>query len=390
MLKMDAFVSILASFYPSEKARFLDYVETYNKNTAFTLLTPQHVVSAKPFDPLAYHFISELYNYTYNYTSRTQYVLKNRYTTEILRHYRKKWRRGLFFDTPALAKYETLKNVILDNNFIGTKQKEEYIALFAKSQRIYFAFCRLARLFKMKRAKANPTAMDLCFNPLHTLKSTILIDLYDDAAKTMYTFRISDLINIINTSLSHSPNFFADPQYIKNPYTNIPFTKAQLYSLYFAIRASSHILPPLFHLFFLEKCSISRFVLKNECYIREEAIRNYLKNMTNETKLYYIRQMLIYHYNDIPHIIIHPQFPKEKLVETFSSFLSDYLVALYSLQPEYKIEAYANLKDRLYEFSIKNQNYGRLEIMTKNKKTNNTFLPSSLETNTILTFNFRS
>jgi hypothetical protein len=66
MLKMDAFVSILASFYPSEKARFLDYVETYNKNTAFTLLMPDGV-SAKPFDPLAYHFISELYNYTYNF-----------------------------------------------------------------------------------------------------------------------------------------------------------------------------------------------------------------------------------------------------------------------------------------------------------------------------------
>jgi hypothetical protein len=160
--------------------------------------------------------------------------------------------------------------------------------------------------------------------------------------------------------------------------------------LYFAIRASPHILPPLFHLFFLEKCSISLFVVKNECYIREEAIRNYLKNMNGEMKLYYIRQMLIYHYNDIPHIIIHPQFPKEKLVETFSSYLSDYLVALYSLQPEYKIEAYANLKDRLYEFSIKNQNYGRIELVPKKHKRNYTLL-SSLETNALpLTFNFRS
>jgi len=112
--------------------------------------------------------------------------------------------------------------------------------------------------------------------------------------------------------------------------------------------------------------------------------------MNGETKLYYIRQMLIYHYNDVPHIIIHPQFPKEKLVETFSSFLSDYLIALYSLQPEYKIEAYANLKDRLYEFSIKNQNYGRVDIVSKKNKRNYSFLSSSLETNNVLTFNFRS
>jgi hypothetical protein len=248
------------------------------------------------------------------------------------------------------------------------KKKKEYIMHFCKSQRVYFALCKLARLFKLRKiSKSHTNTTDLCLNPLNTLSPTILFNLYDDTARRIYTFRLSDMINIINNSLSHSPNFFADPQYIKNPYTNIPFTKAQLYNLYFAIKHSSFLIPPLFHFFFLVNFNLPEFTIKNESYIREEAINNYYTNMTRENKLYYINQMIIYHMGDMPNITIDPNFSSDQLLLTFSTYLHDYLIASYSLQHEQQIKAYTSIQDRLFIFSIHNPSYGRLH-MRKNKK----------------------
>jgi hypothetical protein len=347
---MDTFFSILSSFFPNERMKFLHHIT--NKQSFYP--------TATSIDILNYYFISEMYTYTILPlpTSKLYFLQKQK----------RRRRRGIYFDNPALAKYEALQNTILTNVFIGQQKKDELLHLFCKAQRTYFGFCHLARLFKRKHAKPNPSATDMCYNPLSTLKPAILIDLYDDKTRTMYTFRLSDILNIITTSLIHSPNFFADPQYIKNPYTNVPFTKAQLYNIYFSVRASPLMLPPLFHLFFLARCTLSLFTMKNECYIREEAIMHFERNATKSIKIALIKQMLFYHQVDMPHITIHPNIPDKILDDTFSNYLYDYLVALYSLQPEYKIEAYARIKDRLYEFSINNPQFGRLNKSIKKKK----------------------
>ena len=41
-----------------------------------------------------------------------------------------------------------------------------------------------------------------------------------------------DITLIINMSLIHSLNLFADPLCIKNPYNNLPFSKSILYYIY--------------------------------------------------------------------------------------------------------------------------------------------------------------
>jgi len=362
---MDTFFSILTSFFPNEKKKFLHHAKTYHKHSAFTFLRPSTIdpSQSSSFDILNYYFISEMYVYTIPIQNNNySYITNNYYST------RRRRRRDLYFDNPALAKYEALKNTILDNIFIGQQKKDEILDIFCKSQRAYFGFCHLARLFKRKHTKPNPISTDMCFNSLLDLKSSILIDVYDDQTRTMYTFRISDIINIINTSLMHSPHFFSDPQYIKNPYTNIPFTKAQLYNLYFGIRSSPFIMPLLFHFFFLTKFSLSTFSMKHECHIREEAIANFERNATKNIKLVYINQMLYYHKIDMENISIHPDIPDELLLDTFSSYLYDYLIALYSLQPECKIEAYARIKERLYEFSISNPHFGKINNCISKKK----------------------
>lgn len=369
---MNSFVSIFSSFYPNEKMQLLNFIDTCKKKT-FTF-----PLNYNSIDILAYNFIYELYNYTLRNSE------KYKYTLDIMKNDRKR-RRGFYFDNPELAKYEAIKNIILDNRFIGIEKKKEFLLNFCKAQRIYFAFCKIARLFKIKHAKPSPSSSDMYLNNFNTLKPSILVNLYDDISRTNYTFRISDIINIINTSLSHSPNFFADPHYIKNPYTNIPFNKAQMYNLYFALKNSSYILPPLFHHFFLTNFTISTFLLKHECYIREEAIHNYLKNISEHSKVYYIKQMLLYHMLDMPNMHINTNVSDKQLLESFSHYIQDYLISLYSLQPEYKIEAYTRIKEGLYEFSINNKNFGRVIKIAKKRNNMNMTLPSA---NVPLTFNF--
>ena len=87
----------------------------------------------------------------------------------------------------------------------------------------------------------------------NTIKPHLLITLFDDMARTQYVFRLSNLLTIIKMSLSNSVEFFSEPNYIKNPYTNVKFTDAQLYTIYFKLRESSFVMPTLFHLYFKQK-----------------------------------------------------------------------------------------------------------------------------------------
>jgi len=373
-----SFFEIFTFFYPEEKKRLLDFIETYD-----SLNRPLN--NESKYNPIMYLFITELYNHSLN----NRY--KDNYSYDMICNRRRV--RGIFIDNAAaLSKYDILNTNILKNGFLSMKKKKEYVMKFCKTQRIYFALCRLARLFKLRKIRklttsSSTTTTDLCLNPLNTLSPSILLNLYDDATRTNYTFRISDMINIIINSLSHSPNFFADPQYIKNPYTNIPFTLAQLYNLYFSIKHSSYLMPPLFHFFFLTDFKLEDFSTKNESFIREEAIKHFYTNMTRENKLYYINQMIIYHMSDMPNIVIDPKFSEEELIKTFSSYLKDYLVASYSLQREQQIEAYTRIQDRLFTFSLHNPTYGRLNTLQVRKQ-KKIFMPPSIVPLSALTFKF--
>ena len=53
--------------------------------------------------------------------------------------------------------------------------------------------------------------------------------------KTIYRFKISDIINIWATSLLHRQGLFSEPQHPKNPHTNQVFKIHNLYNLYFGI-----------------------------------------------------------------------------------------------------------------------------------------------------------
>lgn len=257
-------------------------------------------------------------------------------------------------------KFYILKNTILENTFI-TKTKQEYILnKFYLAQKCYRGFCKLAFKYKIKKAKVFAMNMDLYLSTsLSSLPPRVVIFLYDESSKIIYKFRLSDLITIIKNDLSNAPDFFIEPQSIKNPYTNVPFTNAQLYSIYFKISDSLLLMPILFQLFYSNNFDLQEFTRRNECIIRDYAINSFLKGATADIKHKYILKMLRTYNHLLSNIIIDPSFPKKKLIKVFNSYLEMYLITKYSLNPSFRFFSKEKLRLKLIKFNKLNPTFGR-------------------------------
>ena len=273
------------------------------------------------------------------------------------------------------TKFSILKNGILDNMHIPCEEREEIMAAFSKSQRCYLGLCRFARLWKIKRARAGCNETDLYMNPLSDLKHNLVMELFDDSSRTIYKFRLSDLIAISETSLSNSPEFFSDPQDIRNPYTNIPFTVAQLYTIYFKIKIAGYDIPLLFSQYYRSGFDLVAFCESNECYIRDAAINNFVKTGSDGEKYYYITKMLREHRRDLNGVSVHPGFPHTFLLNTFKKYLKDYLLETFSLHPGRKYRARIALQASLLRFGRLNPTYGRRVIELDDIESNETGRP---------------
>jgi len=265
-------------------------------------------------------------------------------------------------------KFIVLDDTILSNNNLNDNLINYYFINFCYSQKIYNSLRRFVRKLKFKFGKRFEVSADLCLNPFSQLKKHMLISLIEK--NIVYKFRISDIMNIINKSLTNSVNFFADPLSIKNPYTNLPFTICNLYNIYFFIKNSNYNMPILFHQFFMSNFNLIIFQNTNECLIRDAAINNFVRESTNEEKYEYINKMLYAHYDQIM-FEIDPLFPKKKLIETFERYIRTFLLQEYSLNPFIRDTSRIKLEYRLSLFSQLNPNFGRRINSTRRRRDGN-------------------
>ena len=113
--------------------------------------------------------------------------------------------------------------------------------------------------------------MDLCMNPLEEFKDKHKLTLVEN--KTIYNFRLTDLLNIIKRALSNYDDIcIVNPLPVKNPYTNLEFSKSNLYNIFFKTTESGLLLPVLFYKFFLSEFDIAQFTMENDTYLMNLAI----------------------------------------------------------------------------------------------------------------------
>lgn len=309
---------------------FLDNIDSYNNNT--------------------------LLLHIYNYVSAVIFHKRQNYNTET--DYRIN-----YFDY-----------YILQNKNIDFEDKIHLFHYFSLAQTFYNSLNKFSFLYKRKNAKIFDINYDLCMNDFDTLKSNILFSVFCKKDKTIYKFRISDIINIINNALTYDQNFISTPQQIKNPYTNILFDKGELYHIYFKIKESPLLMPYLFHQLFIVNFDLEQFRLYNECYIREKSISNFIKSDNIIEKHKYILSMFT-DYFIYANISIDFFFPPNILVEHFNQpYLELYLKSLYSLNPDLKFNSSIILIQKLIRFHRLNPNYAQPFVTKKRDNDNNIHL----------------
>ena len=252
-------------------------------------------------------------------------------------------------------KYENLKN-LLTSNFYRPSSKVKIVDIFCKINRVYNSFRNLVKIIKRRYMKKFDYNCDLYGNDISSLKNNILIELVED--NTKYIFRISDLIKIINNSLTNNGEMYGEPHSIKNPFTNKVLSKHNLYNIYFKIKFSNFIMPTLFHLYYKENFHINNFHFNYEEIIREETIKNLYDGLQGDQLKKNINAMLK-KYRRFFRLTIDTLFPLDILSKAFKPFLWLHLEIKYTMN-KYKRAIYLNkLKKRAMLFKKKHPTFGR-------------------------------
>ena len=252
-------------------------------------------------------------------------------------------------------KFKQFHNVIT-NIFLTPAQKSDITDIFCKMQRFIHAMYRLQHIWLMKKTKLYNTE-DLYMNPIQATDRNVIVLIQNN---TKYMFHLRELINTIQTSLSNSTHFFAEPIVCKNPYTNLPFNKSSLYNIYFMIKSSSFIMPILFHKYFLSDFDLISFSLNNEYLVNDEYLRKFVENNCQRDIVYIVREMFLDF--GIKIMRIHNDFPKDILYTIMKPYLDLYYISQYSMNSCKKEYSSRFLKYKLNEFCKYNPKFGRKHI----------------------------
>jgi hypothetical protein len=262
------------------------------------------------------------------------------------------------------AKFLTCKFKLLrdglENIFYNDLIKQTHVKIFYKLQKVYRCMCRLAFIYKFKRAKLQ-VATDLLLNDLSPTDKNVLT-IFDSNSK--YLFSLTDLVNIFYTSLCNSVYFIPSAVACKNPYTNLPFSKANLYNIYFFILRNKVKVPVVIENYFMCNFSLRRFQFENKRLIHEISIERYVNN-SPPAYLYSSITDMMYEYNqERPRLKIHPEFPVNKLVDIMRPYLLLYYKSKYSGVRLLNNKNHLLLNKKMREFKKFNPKFGQ-----KNKET---------------------
>ena len=270
------------------------------------------------------------------------------------------------------SKPEFLKNkfyflkTFLENDKNSIKQKMDILTIFENYQKFVFGMNKLKQIVKWKKSKIYNTE-DLHMNPIEPNQKNTMTILQNN---TRYVFHIRELITCLKTYLTNASNFFVEPIYCKNPYTNIPFDKSTLYNIYFAINNSTYMMPPIFQQFFLYDFNISKFAIDNEEMLSLASFKSYVNNNVRSQVKKYV-EMMFTRYNT--GLIIDPIYSDVQLFSYMRPYLELYIKSLYAPRHSQRHSSSRELYIKLRRFGELNPLFGRKKVKIE-RDGNNPFL----------------
>lgn len=263
------------------------------------------------------------------------------------------------------VKFNTLA-FILNNKFITTNDKAELCIMFSRMQFIYGNINKFINIYKFKKAKFYDCNHDLNFEPLEQVKEYHKITILQN--NTKYIFKITDLVNIINKSITNCPDMFVEPLDIKNPYTNIPFSKADLYNIYFKINKTQLAHSLLFNCYF--KCNFNKneFSNKYEQMILDEYLKNNFKELTIDKKYKLAIELLrkykktstamrMFDLSKITRVQPYTIINKSLVVEKFNTCIEKYIFVKHSLNQSLRYQYERDIIKYIASFADNNKDF---------------------------------
>ena len=270
------------------------------------------------------------------------------------------------------SKFNKISDVyfsFLHNN----EDKEEFLNKICKCQQIYFGLLKLKHIIDLKKSTIFNCDSDLSLNyKISSLSSTSKITLFEN--HTIYTFKVSDIINIINNSLSNHEKFIIKPVSIKNPYTNTNFTCSSIYNIFIFLNESRYIMPYLFHSFIYSNISIDKFVYKYETLINQYIMDNHINSLNNNELVKEIKKMIISKNKFLKiNITIHNDFPINILIDCFKKYYVYHYTSIYYYNIHKRYNSYVLLNKKLIAFYKQYPLFGRvflksIKIFNKTKR----------------------
>lgn len=255
-------------------------------------------------------------------------------------------------------KFKVFNDMILKNLFVSESKKEEFIDIFSKVQRFFYVFKKIYYIYCFNKTHVNEAIKyDLHFNDLSIYNNKNKIQLIE--SNTINTFVVSDLLKLISINLIHSDNIFSFPLAPKNPYTNIEISYHNLYNLYIYCKENNFIIPQAFLYYFYSDFNLDKLKSSFEPYFREKAIKSFHDNLTYNSKVEYIKDILKKYKNIIP-LKINRIFPYATVVQKLEHVIIYYLRINYSLQPAIIVQNKSKLETTLFTFYKENKYFGTI------------------------------
>ena len=267
--------------------------------------------------------------------------------------------------------FSVIKKSLIDNPFVNNDEldENETIEFICKAQKFKMLMIKYVRKFKYKKYTVYDINQDLLLNDLSDFPENQKIHLVEN--KTIYKFRLTDLLNIITKSLTNYVDIYiVEPSEIKNPYTNLPFSMNNLYNIFFKVKQSNFLMPIFFYKFFIVNFDLKQFLIHNESELQLFAINDFCNSGYNIELLESIYHMFDQYQYLLTNISIRFEKDFKKLVNTFRPFLKLYYISSYSCNTRTKFEAKKNLKKKLFDFNETNIMYRKVlfnqNIFTQN------------------------
>ncbi len=259
-------------------------------------------------------------------------------------------------------------NIVLNNNFITEKNKKYILDYYIEIKKCYNSFSYVSRLFKWKKYKNFSIDTDLCGTPLNLLSNNQKIKLIQN--KTIYTFRLSDLLNIWKNSLTNNNYLNPNPLQPNNPYTNIKFSLSDMVNIFIKTKYTQLTIPIYIDIYWRCLMNMKKFKFQAFNILKEEAIYNYMKNGAISTYFLDIVNMInnlspyLYNYRIS---INHTYESKKIIVDTMKPYLKTYLLSFNSSNNLKKSYYYKKNVRELKDFFKKNPTFGRVFFSIPNR-----------------------